>query len=95
MKSKKEQKARIVRTNICLGKSIIPVYAGQKVANAFKEISMDMDLFHGVKLIQFLEAVYDRGVKGGRRKVFERIEEVRKIVLIGLAKLCGKKKNGN
>jgi hypothetical protein len=36
-----------------------------------------MSLYHGVRLLQVLEATYIQGQKDGARNVFDRIEEVK------------------
>jgi hypothetical protein len=48
----------------------IQVYASPKIAQTFKEVSFDMDLYKGVKLSQLLEAIYLQGKKDGARSVF-------------------------
>lgn len=72
------KKARVVRTDVTLSRNqIIPVYAGVRVAHALREITMDMDLYAGVRLAQLLEAVYEQGKKDGRREIFERIDSIK------------------
>jgi hypothetical protein len=50
--------------------SQVSVYASKRIADALSEIEKDMLVFHGVKLHQVLEAVYNQGVKDGRAEVF-------------------------
>jgi hypothetical protein len=72
------KKARVVRTDVTLSRNqIIPVYAGVRVAHALREITVDMDLYEGVRLAQLLEAVYEQGKKDGRREIFERIDTIK------------------
>ncbi|MCW5889079.1 MAG: hypothetical protein KIT14_00865 [bacterium] len=52
----------------------IKVYASPRISAALKEIMDDMPLFHGVKLLQVLEAVYEQGKKDGAAGAFDAIE---------------------
>lgn len=54
----------------------IAVYAGVKVGRALEEITKEMTLFHGVKLAQVLEAVYEQGLKDGRGEVMKALDAV-------------------
>lgn len=47
----------------------IAVYAGTRVAEAFREITFDMDVYEGVRLSQLLDALYQQGKKDGAREV--------------------------
>lgn len=59
-----------------LGK--IPVYAGVKVGRALEEVTEDMDLYHGVRLSQVMEAIYEQGRRDGRAQVFDAADELKK-----------------
>lgn len=52
----------------------VSVYTSARVADALKEITEDKDLYHGVRLMQVMEAVYLQGKKDGAREVFEEID---------------------
>jgi len=78
--SSNAKKPRVVRTNISLLNSTVPVYAGTRVARALHEVTLDMDIYRGVRLAELLEAVYDQGKKDGARLTFEKIEEVKALV---------------
>ncbi|MFJ4038188.1 hypothetical protein ACIPVB_08870 [Microbacterium sp. NPDC090007] len=56
-----------------LGK--VPVYAGVRVGRALDEVTEDMDLYHGVRLSQVMEAVYEQGRRDGRSEVFDAFTE--------------------
>lgn len=58
-----------------LPKSVVTVYAGARIADALQEITGDMTLYHGVRLAQVLEAVYEQGRTDGRRQVFEEFDK--------------------
>ncbi len=47
------------------------VYTSARVADALREITEDASLYHGVRLVQVLEAVYLQGRKDGAREAFE------------------------
>ena len=57
------------------------MYFGSKISNAFKEVTEDMPIYKGVRLWQFLEAVYDQGLKDGARRVFEEVDKLRPSIL--------------
>ena len=66
------KKPRYVKTLIHFSDdSSVPVYAGVRVANAFREVTFDMNMYKGVKLMELLEAVYQQGKKDGARSVSE------------------------
>jgi|HubBroStandDraft_2_1064218.scaffolds.fasta_scaffold109060_2 hypothetical protein len=65
------------RTDIQLLNTTISVYSGKRVADALAEISVNMNVYQGVKLSQILEAVYEQGKKDGARSVFEALDGVR------------------
>ncbi len=54
----------------------VTVYAGARIADALEEITKDMTLYHGVKLAQVVEAVYQQGVRDGRRDVVDAFTEL-------------------
>jgi hypothetical protein len=54
----------------------VKVYAGELVGKALEEVTEDMDFYHGVKLTQVLEAVYEQGRKDGRRQVFDGVRDL-------------------
>ena len=67
--------ARAVKNEIPIGKSVVNVYASPKILTALNDIAKDMTLYHGVKLEQVIEAVYDQGKKDGARNAIEKIQE--------------------
>lgn len=77
----KPKKPRYVRTIINLpGERQISVYAGKRIRDALTELSRDMNLYHGVRFSQVLEAVYDQGMKDGARNLFEQVDGLKKTV---------------
>ena len=70
-----------VRTVVSLtGNKKIPLYAGKRVSDALSELSADMNLYHGVRLSQVLEAVYEQGKKDGARGVFDTVDGLKKTI---------------
>jgi hypothetical protein len=52
----------------------VKVFAGGRVASALAELTVDADLYHGVRLMQVLEAVYEQGRKDGRAEIASLVE---------------------
>ena len=67
-------KARYIAVPIPFKKEEIRVYASPRIAHAFKEVTMEMNLYKGVRLLQLLEAVYIQGKKDGARSAFRTID---------------------
>lgn len=59
-----------------LPKGTVTIYANARVADALEELTEDTTLYHGVRFAQVIEAVYQQGIRDGRREVFERLEEL-------------------
>jgi hypothetical protein len=55
------------------------VYANARVADALRELTDDMTLYHGVRMAQVMEAVYNQGLRDGRRQVFDEVEKVKRL----------------
>ena len=53
----------------------IAIYASPKISTAMEEIVGDMTLYHGVRMLQVIEAAYTQGKKDGARSVFEDMEK--------------------
>jgi hypothetical protein len=49
------------------GHETLTLYAGKKILSAFEEVIEDMTLYKGVRLQQVMKAVYEQGLKDGRR----------------------------
>jgi hypothetical protein len=58
--------------------STLTLYAGSKVLSALAEVTMHMNLYKGVRLAEVLKAVYEQGMKDGRREVIEKIDVIKK-----------------
>jgi hypothetical protein len=56
------------------GHETLTLYAGKKILDALEEVTMDMDLYKGVRLSQVMKAVYEQGLKDGRKEIFERVD---------------------
>ena len=53
----------------------VAVHSNQRVLNALKEIQKDMPLYHGVRLMQVLDAVFQQGVKEGKHEILDEVAE--------------------
>ena len=58
------------------GESVTIYARGSKAAAALEELMADTSLYHGVKMFQVIEAVYEQGIRDGRRQVVEAFGEV-------------------
>ena len=72
--------AKYVNTRIRLHGGVVDIYASPKIATALKELTDSMDLYHGVRFFDVLEAAYEQGLKNGRRDVIEQIDEMKKTI---------------
>jgi len=65
---------RTIRLDLPKAKATAAIRASARVADALDEIAEDIGLYHGVRLLQVLEAVYVQGQKDGARRAFEQID---------------------
>ncbi len=68
-------KTRNVNNKIPVGDKNISVYASPRITKALEEVTADMNLYHGVRFAQILEAVYTQGQKDGARSAFEELDK--------------------
>ena len=73
-------KSRYKKTNVLLSDRKLALYVGAKIHEALAEVTMDMDLYKGVRLGRVLEAVYEQGMKDGRREVVEQFDAIKKTI---------------
>jgi sulfate adenylyltransferase subunit 1 (EFTu-like GTPase family) len=66
---------RTISLELPKAKTTVPIRASARIADALDEISAEMSLYHGVRLLQVLEAVYTQGNKDGARTAFAAIDE--------------------
>jgi hypothetical protein len=71
-------KSKYKKTNVYLPDRQLALYVGTKIHAALAEVTMDMDLYKGVRLGQVLEAVYEQGMKDGRRDIIEQVDAIKK-----------------
>lgn len=57
------------------GHETLTLYAGKKIVAALEEVTIDMDIYKGVRLSQVMKAVYEQGLKDGRREIIEELDE--------------------
>jgi hypothetical protein len=68
-------KPRNVKNIIPLGSKEVAVYATPRVAKALEEVTEDITLYHGVRLAQLMEAMYEQGKKDGAREAFSELDD--------------------
>jgi len=68
------RKPRYQKTNVQLPSNELTLYVGSKIRSALQEVTTDMDLYHGVRLGEVMEAVYEQGRKDGRREIIAKID---------------------
>jgi hypothetical protein len=57
----------------------LTLYAGPKILSALAEVTLDMTLYKGVRLGQVMKAVYEQGLKDGRKEVIEQFDEIKEV----------------
>jgi hypothetical protein len=55
----------------------VTLYVGSKIRSALEELTHDMTLYHGVRLREVMEAVYEQGLKDGRKEIIEKVEGIK------------------
>ena len=65
------------KMNITLSTGELTLYAGQKVLSALEEVTTDMTLYKGVRLGEVMTAVYEQGLKDGRKEVIEQFDTIK------------------
>ena len=71
MSTKKHRTKRVPKyrkMNVTLSTGELTLYAGQKVLSALREVTTDMTLYKGVRLGEVMTAVYEQGLKDGRKE---------------------------
>jgi len=57
-----------------LPRRTLTIYAGQRVRNAIHEVTQGMDLYLGTRLQLVMQAIYEQGLKDGRKELIDRVE---------------------
>lgn len=65
--------ARTIANKIELPTGEVKVYASPRVSRALEEVTRDLTVYQGVRLVQLFEAIYIQGKKDGARSVFDSI----------------------
>lgn len=78
VKKKAIIKPRYRKFDVKLSHGPLTLYASPSILKALEEVTTDMTLYKGVRLGQVMKAVYEQGLKDGRREVIEKVEEVKK-----------------
>jgi len=69
-----KHRAKYNRIDVPLNKGKLTLYVGRRVHAALLEVTTDMDLYRGARLGQVMAAVYEQGLKDGRREIIEQFE---------------------
>ncbi len=72
------KKPRYQKFHVALPSEEVTLYAGSKVRSALDEITKDITLYHGVRLAEVIEAVYEQGQKDGRKEIIEKMDGIKK-----------------
>jgi hypothetical protein len=73
----KKNKLKYQKIDIDLANGPLSLYAGSKILNAVTEVLADLNLYKGVRLAEVLSAVYEQGLKDGRREVVNQFESIK------------------
>jgi hypothetical protein len=71
------KKPRYQKIDVELPSREITLYVGSKVHPALEEVMKDMDVYHGVRLTEVMEAMYEQGQKDGRKEIIEKVERIK------------------
>lgn len=67
-------KPRIKKNVIPLANKEVAVYASPRISKALEEVIENMPLYHGVRLSQLFDAVYNQGLKDGARLTIDKLD---------------------
>ena len=68
-------KPRNIKNVIPVASGELSVYASPRISRALTEVTEDMTLYHGVRLTQIFESIYNQGKKDGARDAFSEIDK--------------------
>jgi hypothetical protein len=68
-------KPRNIKNVIPVASGELSVYASPRISRALTEVTEDMTLYHGVRLNQIFESIYNLGKKDGARDAFSEIDK--------------------
>jgi hypothetical protein len=69
-----KHKAKYKKLDVNFHNKTLTLYTGQRVHDAISELTRDMDLYSGVRLVQVMEAFYEQGMKDGRKEIIEQFD---------------------
>ncbi len=70
-----KNKPKYKKIEVELPRETLTLYAGERVREALAEVTTNMNLYKGVRLGQVMQAVYEQGLKDGRREIIEQFED--------------------
>jgi hypothetical protein len=68
-------KPKYKKVSVDLSGGKLTLYAGHKTRNALHEITEQMDLYLATRLQLVMKAVYEQGLKDGRKELIDRVED--------------------
>ena len=74
----KTNKPKYMKIDLDLTTGPLSLYASPRILEALDEVTGDMSLYKGVRLYDVLSAVYQQGLKDGRREVVEQLDSIKK-----------------
>jgi hypothetical protein len=73
-------KSKYRKIKVDLPRGELALYAGKRVSEALIEVTTDMDLYKGVRLGQVMDAVYQQGLKDGRKEVITQLDQLKESI---------------
>lgn len=70
--------AKYNKLDVELASGPLTLYASPKILSALNEVTTNMTLYKGVRLAEVMGAVYEQGLRDGRRDVIERFATIEK-----------------
>lgn len=74
----KKNKPKYLKIDIDLTKGPLSLYASPRVLTALDEVTTELTLYKGVRLAEVLSAVYEQGLKDGRKDVVDQFQSLTK-----------------
>ena len=70
--------AKYKKFDVNLPTGALALYAAPKILDALEEVTTGMKLYEGVRLSQVMKAVYEQGLKDGRKEIVDQMIAIEK-----------------
>jgi hypothetical protein len=70
--------AKYKKFDVNLPTGALALYAAPKILDALQEVTTGMKLYEGVRLAQVMKAVYEQGMKDGRKEIIDQMMAIEK-----------------